>query len=100
MEISWSNTAEDAPPNVDACASSPSPMESEPVSEPHTHPAVKGKAGKAGGSNVSAAAAAAAERERKRLRHRQYVKKSYNKKIVRDLYVPPTRDKKRPGSYK
>lgn len=76
MEISWSSAA---PPATDACAVSPSPAENEPVSEPHTHPPVKGKAGKAGGG--ASVSAAAAERERKRLRHRQYVKKSYNKKI-------------------
>lgn len=77
MEISWSNAA------AGECAASPSPMDGEPVSEPHTHPAVKGKAGKPAGVGAGAGASAAAERERKRLRHREYVKKSYNKKIVR-----------------
>jgi hypothetical protein len=74
MEISWSN------PAAAECAASPSPMDGEPVSEPHTHPAVKDKAGKPAGA---ASAERERERERKRLRHREYVKKSYNKKIVR-----------------
>lgn len=54
-----------------------------------THPAAKmlagGGASKQLADKSTAATEAEKERERKRLRHRAYVKKSYNKKIVRGV---------------